>query len=90
LLIQAISTWRRVLIGLEATLVPRFPLLPGRTIWITAARVSAAAGRVKAPRRLLLYRHRPDGTIEIGRVLQDSMDLDRHFPDEYRLPPGTP
>ena len=43
-------------------------------------RVAAAIGRVKHPRHFLLYRVRNDGGIEVGRVLHDSMDLDRHLP----------
>jgi toxin ParE1/3/4 len=51
-------------------------------------RVAANIGRVKRPRHFLLYRTRPDGTAEIGRVLHDSMDLPAHLPDEYR--PNSP
>ena len=43
-------------------------------------RVEAAAGRVRHPRHLLLYRTCDDGRVEIGRVLHDSMDLSRHPP----------
>jgi toxin ParE1/3/4 len=46
--------------------------------------VAAKLGRVKRPRHFLLYRIRQDGTVQIGRVLHDSMDLARHVPDEYR------
>jgi toxin ParE1/3/4 len=46
-------------------------------------RVEAAAGRVRHPRHILLYRTCADGRIEIGRVLHDSMDLSRHLPEEY-------
>jgi toxin ParE1/3/4 len=49
-------------------------------------RAKGAAGRVSQPRHFLLYRTLPDGQVEIGRVLHDSMDLDRHLPDEYRPP----
>ena len=47
-------------------------------------RVAAEVGRVKKPRHILLYRFRTEGAIEIGRVLHDSMDLERHLPAEYR------
>jgi toxin ParE1/3/4 len=47
-------------------------------------RVPRSAGRVKEPRHFLLYRAQADGQIEIGRILHDSMDLDRHLPDDYR------
>jgi toxin ParE1/3/4 len=46
--------------------------------------VAANVGRVRRPRHFLLYRVQPDDTVEIGRVLHDSMDLIRHVPDEYR------
>jgi toxin ParE1/3/4 len=46
--------------------------------------VAAKVGRVRRPRHLLLYRTRKDRTVEIGRVLHDSMDLPGHLPDEYR------
>jgi toxin ParE1/3/4 len=46
--------------------------------------VAAEIGRVKRPRHFLLYRTRPDGIVEIGRVLHESMDLAKHLPDEYR------
>ena len=49
--------------------------------------VPIETGRVKRPRHFLLYRTRHDGTLEIGRVLHESMDLSKHLPDEYGLPP---
>jgi toxin ParE1/3/4 len=52
-------------------------------LWHSRNRVAKRVGRVKSPRHFLLYRMRPDGQIEIGRVLHDSMDLERHLPDEY-------
>ena len=54
-------------------------------LWHSRNRVEAATGRVRHPRHLLLYRTcDPDGPIEIGRVLHDSMDLLQHLPEEYR------
>ena len=49
-------------------------------------RLTGPPGRVSRPRHFLLYRTMPDGHVEIGRVLHDSMDLDRHLPDDYRSP----
>lgn len=46
--------------------------------------VPKAKGRVRKPRHFLLARLAADGALEIGRVLHDSMDLERHLPDEYR------
>jgi toxin ParE1/3/4 len=51
-------------------------------------RVTSGVGRVRHPRHFVLYRTRPDGTVEIGRVLHDSMDLSRHLPVEYRPDAG--
>lgn len=45
-------------------------------------RVKKAIGRVQRPRHFLLYRVE-DGSVEIGRVLHDGMDLKRHLPDDY-------
>jgi toxin ParE1/3/4 len=49
-------------------------------------RVTRKLGRVSRPRHFLLYRTMSDGQVEIGRVLHESMDLERHLPDEYRAP----
>jgi toxin ParE1/3/4 len=62
-------------------------LAPGaRTYHLRHSRdtVPKRVGRVKRPRHFLLYRVVQDGQIEIGRVLHDGMDLDRHLPEEYR------
>lgn len=40
--------------------------------------------RVRKPRHLLLFRVAADGCLEIGRVLHDSMDLERHLPEGYQ------
>ena len=55
-------------------------------LWHSRIHVPVADGRVKNPRHFLLYRIRGDGRVEIGRVLHDSMDLDRHLPEDYRVP----
>ena len=47
-------------------------------------RVPRVPGRVSRPRHFLLYRTLLNGQVEIGRVLHDSVDLERHLPDEYR------
>lgn len=46
-------------------------------------RVVKSTGRVNRPRHFLLCRISPDGCLEIGRVLHDSMDLPRHLPPDY-------
>ena len=50
-------------------------------LWHSRNRV-APTGRVKDPRHFPLYRTRSNGRLEIGRVLHDSMDLERHLPDD--------
>jgi toxin ParE1/3/4 len=57
-----------------------------RTYHLTHSRnhIATNVGRVKRPRHFLLYRIRPDGPVEIGRVLHESMDIARHLPDEFR------
>lgn len=47
--------------------------------------VTLPVGRVKNPRHFLLYRVRDDGRLEISRILHDSMDLEKHLPNEYRV-----
>lgn len=47
--------------------------------WLTGV-----SGRVARPRHFLLYRKGTGGCVEIGRILHDSMDLERHLPDDYR------
>lgn len=46
--------------------------------------VSRSVGRIRKPRHFLLFRVAPDGCVEIGRVLHDSVDLVRHLPPDYR------
>ncbi|MGC1272160.1 MAG: type II toxin-antitoxin system RelE/ParE family toxin [Planctomycetaceae bacterium] len=46
--------------------------------------VPKSAGRVRKPRHFLLFRHTADGCLEVGRVLHESMDVERHLPEEYR------
>jgi toxin ParE1/3/4 len=40
--------------------------------------------RIGKPRHFLLYRVTDAGRVEIGRVLHDSMDLERQLPEEFR------
>ncbi len=41
-------------------------------------------GSVRRPRHLLLYRCSSPALIEIGRVLHDAMEVERHLPADYR------
>src|SRR5262245_41857680 len=43
-------------------------------------RVKKSVGKVQRPRHFLLYRMLADGRVEIGRVLHDGMDFERHLP----------
>ncbi len=54
-------------------------------LWHSRNHVPVADGRVQNPRHFLLYRTRSDGRVEIGRVLHDSMDLERQLPEDYRI-----
>jgi toxin ParE1/3/4 len=40
-------------------------------------------GVVPQPRHLLLYRFQQPDLVGIGRVLQDTMEIERHLPDRY-------
>jgi len=51
-------------------------------LWHSRQNVDKSAGRIRKPRHLLLFRVAEEG-VEIGRVLHDSMDLERHLPSEY-------
>ncbi len=41
-------------------------------------------GSVRKPRHLLLYRYASPELIELGRVLHDAMEVERHLPADYR------
>ncbi len=60
-----------------------------RTYHLFFSRKSAgrAGDRIRRPRHFLLYRVSESGTVEIGRVLHDSMELKAHLPEEYRPSP---
>lgn len=53
-------------------------------------RVSRSVRRVRKPRHFLLYRVAADGSLEIGRVLHDSMDFARHLPAGCQSAESTP
>lgn len=52
-----------------------------RTYHLELSRSRVDGPGVKAPRHLLVYRHRVDGVIEVARILHDGRDLARHLPD---------
>ena len=41
-------------------------------------RARGVEGAVRRPRHLVLYRIERDGTVEVGRVLYDAMELEHH------------
>jgi toxin ParE1/3/4 len=59
-----------------------------RTYHLFFSRKSAGrtGNRIRQPRHFLLYRV-TESSVEIGRVLHDSMDLQAHLPEEYRVSP---
>lgn len=46
-------------------------------------RARSENGLVKNPRHLLLYRVLNDDLVGVGRVLHDSMEIERHLPDDF-------
>ena len=60
-----------------------------RTYHLYFSRKSAgrAGDRIRQPRHLLLYRVTESNTLEIGRVLHESMDFQANLPEEYRRSP---
>jgi toxin ParE1/3/4 len=45
--------------------------------------VPRSIGRVKDPRHLVLFRILADGSIEVGRILHESMELSSNLPDGF-------
>lgn len=67
--------------------LPRPELSPGAFTYHlrwSRSRVPQSKGRVRRPRHFLVCRFARDGTLEVARVLHDSMDLDVHLPPDYR------
>src|SRR4051812_31134035 len=48
-------------------------------LWHSRNRVAGRGARVKHPRHILMYKVRNDGVVEIGRILHESMDIDRRL-----------
>ena len=54
-------------------------------IRLSRDRAKAALGVVHNPRHFIIYRRREDqNTIDIGRILRDDRDLQRHLPKDFR------
>jgi len=45
-------------------------------------RARTDTGAVRRPRHLIVFRTHASGTVEIGRILHDAMELERHRPTE--------
>ena len=61
------------------------PLKDARTYHLGFSRDHGMiSGRVKEPRHLVLYRIKPNGVVQIARILYDSRDIKRHVPEELR------
>ena len=59
-------------------------MIEGARIYhLSSSRKRVKGPGVKDPRHFILYRKRKDGVIEVGRVLHDGRDLERHIPQDY-------
>ena len=65
---------------------PEIMIEGARTYHLSFSRSRVGGPGVKAPRHYVLYRSREDGVIEVGRILHDGRDLERHLPEDYRRP----
>lgn len=52
-------------------------------LWHGRDRVNPPEDRVRSPRHFLLFRIGENDQVEIGRVLHERMDLQRHLPETY-------
>ena len=68
---------------------PEFLVEGARTYHISLSRDRLSHPRVGDPRHFILYRLRPDGAVEVARILHDSRDIARHLPEEYRRTEGV-
>lgn len=64
--------------------LPDIMMEGARIYHLEFSRSRVSGRRVKNPRHFLLYRARPDGVIEVARILHDSLDLEGHLPNAYR------
>lgn len=68
---------------------PEIMIEGARTYHLGFSRSRVSGPSVKTPRHFLLYRHLDERVIEVGRILHDSRDLQRHLPEGYRrMVPG--
>ena len=55
-------------------------------LWHSRDNVPVKSLRVDKPRHFFLCRTVGQDKIEVGRVLHDAMDIDRHIPRDYQEP----
>lgn len=68
---------------------PELMIEGARTYHLEFSRTKVIGPTVRTPRHFLLYRHLDERVIEVGRILHDSRDLERHLPEGYRrVDPG--
>jgi toxin ParE1/3/4 len=68
---------------------PEIMIEGARTYHLEFSRSRVSGLTVKTPRHFLLYRYLDERVIEVGRILHDSRDLQRHLPESYRrMAPG--
>jgi hypothetical protein len=58
--------------------------LGAHALHISLSRSRVKGTRVKEPRHVLLYHRRDERIIEVGRVIHESQDLNRHLPKAYQ------
>lgn len=63
---------------------PEMMIEGARTYHLAFSRSRVIGPSVKRPRHFLLYRHLDERVIEVGRILHESRDLQRHLPAGYR------
>ena len=63
---------------------PEIMIQGARTYHLQFSRSRVIGQAVKERRHFLLYRRKPDGVIQVARLLDDVHDLARHLPDDYQ------
>jgi toxin ParE1/3/4 len=63
---------------------PEIMAAGARTYHLRFSRSRMSGPIVKSPRHFLLYRLLNEHVIEVGRILHDGCDLERHLPKQFR------
>jgi toxin ParE1/3/4 len=64
--------------------LPEIMIKGARTWHLELSRRRVSGPGVKEPRHFILYRRRENGVVEVARILDHSLDLQRHLPKDYR------